>query len=270
MEIESENSLPFLDVKVTRDRNQVHTSVYRKPTHTDRYLNYGSNHHPRIKSGIIKCLAHRARSVCSKDTIRTELDHLQEVFESNAYPPSLVTLNLHTKRNKRSNIVENTEKQPATLATPYVKGLSEKIEKKCKHLNIRTVFSSKRTLRRELVRVKNRVEPTDMKGVVYKIDCSCGQSYIGETGRTLSTRVKEHKKAVEKDDINNGISVHANSTWHNIDWDSAQVIEVEKNLTKRKLKESMHINSTISTSNMNLDKGLQVNQSWITCFQSHP
>ena len=38
MEIESENSLPFLDVKVTRDRNQVHTSVYRKPTHTDRYL----------------------------------------------------------------------------------------------------------------------------------------------------------------------------------------------------------------------------------------
>ena len=109
-----------------------------------------------------------------------------------------------------------------------------------------------------------------MKGVVYKIDCSCGQSYIGETGRTLSTRVKEHKKAVEKDDINNGISVHANSTWHNIDWDSAQVIEVEKNLTKRKLKESMHINSTISTSNMNLDKGLQVNQSWITCFQSHP
>ena len=191
MEIESENSLPFLDVKVTRDRNQVHTSVYRKPTHTDRYLNYGSNHHPRIKSGIIKCLAHRARSVCSKDTIRTELDHLQEVFESNAYPPSLVTLNLHTKRNKRSNIVENTEKQPATLATPYVKGLSEKIEKKCKHPNIRTVFSSKRTLRRELVRVKNRVEPTDMKGVVYKIDCSCGQSYIGETGRTLSTRVKE-------------------------------------------------------------------------------
>ena len=98
-------------------------------------------------------------ALCSKDTIHTKLDHLQEVFESNAYPPSLVTLNLHTMRNKRSNIVENTEKQPATLATPYMKDLSEKIEKKCKHLNIRTVFSSKRTLRRELVRVKNRVEP---------------------------------------------------------------------------------------------------------------
>ena len=64
-----------------------------------------------------------------------------------------------------------------------------------------------------------------MKGVVYKIDCSCGQSYIGETCRTLSARVKEHRKAVEKDDINNGISVNANSTWHDIDWGSAQVIE---------------------------------------------
>ena len=29
----------------------------------------------------------------------------------------------------------------------------------------------------------------------------------------------------------------------------------------KNLKESMHINSTIPTSNMNLDKGLQVNQS---------
>ena len=38
-------------------------------------------------------------------------------------------------------------------------------------MNIRTAFSSKRTLRHELVSVKKRVEPLNIKGVVYKIDC---------------------------------------------------------------------------------------------------
>ena len=30
-----------------------------------------------------------------------------------------------------------------------------------------------------------------MKGVAYKVDCSCGSTYIGETGRTLDVRLKE-------------------------------------------------------------------------------
>ena len=75
----------------------------------------------------------RSRSVCSKDTIHTELDHLQEVFESNAFPPSLVTLTCIPR--ERKEIVENTEKQPAILATPYVKGLSGGKRKEVQHQN---------------------------------------------------------------------------------------------------------------------------------------
>ena len=56
-------------------------------------------------------------------------------------------------------------------------------------MNIRTAFSSKRTLRHELDGVKERVEPY-IKGVVYKIDCECGHTYIGETGRSLSIGLK--------------------------------------------------------------------------------
>ena len=55
MEIEADSSLPFLDVLVTWKENQKlgHT-VFRKHTHTDRYLHKNSNHHPRQKTGIIK------------------------------------------------------------------------------------------------------------------------------------------------------------------------------------------------------------------------
>jgi len=45
METEINGSIPFLDVLVKRGTTgQISTSVYRKTTHTDRYLNYRSEH----------------------------------------------------------------------------------------------------------------------------------------------------------------------------------------------------------------------------------
>ena len=46
METEKNRKLPFLDVMVTKDKQTLTTSVYRKITHTDRYLHYNSHHHP--------------------------------------------------------------------------------------------------------------------------------------------------------------------------------------------------------------------------------
>ena len=40
IEKEDNNSLPFLDVLVTKEGNRMTTSIYRKPTHTDQYLHY--------------------------------------------------------------------------------------------------------------------------------------------------------------------------------------------------------------------------------------
>ena len=47
LELEQNNQLPFLDVLVikTQDGRLEHT-VYRKPTHTNRYLNAECPHHP--------------------------------------------------------------------------------------------------------------------------------------------------------------------------------------------------------------------------------
>ena len=53
-----------------------------------------------------------------------------------------------------------------------------------------------------------------------------GSTYVGETGRTLELRLKEHQRAVKSRHSSNGIAVHTNSTQHSIQWhwDSAEVI----------------------------------------------
>ena len=40
IEHESNGQLPFLDTLISRDNERLNTDVYRKPTHTDRYLDF--------------------------------------------------------------------------------------------------------------------------------------------------------------------------------------------------------------------------------------
>ena len=54
--------------------------------------------------------------------------------------------------------------------------------------------------------------------------CDFQASYIGETGRNLSTRLTEHKRATRNGDINNHIAEHHLKTKHQIDWDSETCI----------------------------------------------
>jgi hypothetical protein len=53
----------------------------------------------------------------------------------------------------------------------------------------------------------------------------CPATYIGETGRTLDCRIKEHKRSTEKQDVANRIAVHHMETNHIIDWEGATCME---------------------------------------------
>ena len=113
-----------------------------------------------------------------------------------------------------------------------------------------------------LTNVKNRPTAERVKGVVYQVKCSCGSTYVGETGRTLELHLKEHQRAVKSRQTTNRIAVHANNTHHSILWDSAEVISRETHWHKRKVQEALCIPRTDNT--MNLDQGLQLNPIWST------
>ena len=83
-----DGSIPFLDtiVKPEVDGTLSHTA-YRKPTHTDQYLQSDSHHHLSAKFSIIHTLSHRAFTVCSKpELLQQEKDHPRKALTKCKYP----------------------------------------------------------------------------------------------------------------------------------------------------------------------------------------
>ena len=271
MELESSGTIPFLDVLVEKSTDCLSTDVYRKPTHTDLYLNFRSNHHPKTKYGVVKCLSTRALRICGDSTkINSESHKLYNIFLSLGYPhrkiSNLLNNRDNTKRIETAEDVAKEDKKPLVL--PYIPKLSEKILTSCKHLeDVRITFSSKNTLRSSLSRVKSSIPLTERSGVIYSIPCSCGRTYIGETGRSLQTRITEHKRAVRIGDPKNAISVHANSTGHSIEWNNGEILAYESNLPRRKIREAIIIRQTRNS--LNTDPGVAIHPTWKPFFQDH-
>ncbi|XP_033118412.1 uncharacterized protein LOC117118036 [Anneissia japonica] len=83
MEEEHNRSLPFLDVLVTRqDAGTLSHAVYRKPTHTDRYLNKRSFHHPSTKKGVCNAIIKRAHCISDHNSTQKEVQLVEAALFS--------------------------------------------------------------------------------------------------------------------------------------------------------------------------------------------
>ena len=178
------------------------------------------------------------------------------VLRANDYPTSLIR---KTSTNLLSIPSEEEKESPAaTVVLPYVRNISESIRRILTPLNIRTSFTPCKTLRNILVSAKDCTPPAKKKGIVYEIQCaSCKESYIGQTGRTLEHRLKEHQRSLSTTELvynTSAVAVHALKTGHCIDWNNAKVIDSSRDLYPRCYLESWHIKSRGSS--LNRDEGL--------------
>ena len=63
-EVETEGQLPFLDLLLKRTNSGgLKLSVYRKPTHTDQYLNFMSHHPIDHKMSVVRTLLERSQNL---------------------------------------------------------------------------------------------------------------------------------------------------------------------------------------------------------------
>ena len=103
---EDNSQIAFLDALVTRKNNAVIVDVYRKPTHTDRYLDFFSHHDKRHMISTAETLLHRA----TKQGKETELIHVTDALRSNNYPQNVISNILRKKSStQRTNSIPTRE-----------------------------------------------------------------------------------------------------------------------------------------------------------------
>lgn len=196
MEVEINKSLPFLDILITRnDDGLISHQVYRKKTHTEQYLHASSHHHPTHKLGVLNVLAIRALRIFDKEHLEEEIEQLTKVFLKEGYKKHQAIRAIekaYTGPNKNKNF-DNIK---GKVNLPYILGTTDKISSILKNNGILTTFKPLNTIRNCLKPVNDKIDPKCHKGV-YLIPCSCGKPYVGETGRSFSTRIQEHSANIK-------------------------------------------------------------------------
>ena len=178
---------------------------------------------------------------------------MTQALHNNGYPRSLMTKNWRPTTTTPCNPDQDTPTAYMTL--PYIRHLSKTIRRILSPLGIRTCFRPHCTLRQTLVRVKDSRPPQQRPGVVYRIPCgTCPKVYIGQTGRTLEHRLKEHKRALTSGNVSqSAVAEHAMDESHTIKWEEAEVVNHHPHYRQRCALEAWHIRT--ERHKMNRDEG---------------
>ena len=101
-----------MDILISRKRNDITTTVYRKSTCNDVYLNWNAFAPATWKRGTLKAFIERAYVICSTDQLlERELKYLEKVFhEKNNYPKYIVKqiLDKAFEQKSRENATNTT------------------------------------------------------------------------------------------------------------------------------------------------------------------
>ena len=270
-EEETNGQLPFMDALVCRQPNgTLNFKVFRKPTHTGKYLAFDSHHPSSNKKSVLCSLFSRANKISSNSTDQTAENriitkHLQE----NGYPTAFIKRNFPRPKGQEPTTTDDTEQRtkPITASIPFVDGTSQAIARILSELGIKTI-QRPRTWKWALQRrLKDATDETKKPGLVYKLECNdCDLTYIGETGRNLPTRIKEHKAGVRNKHPNiSAAAEHSILLNHQLDWDHPHILTHETHTRRRRIKEALAIHSHKT---MNRDTGLELSKLWLNLVKT--
>ena len=158
-----QGAIPFLDTFPRLSGNKIITSVYRKPTHMDRYLDFNSNHPKSAKCAVVRVLTDRAKNVCSSpELLAEEMDHLGNVLKYNNYPKWMI--DQHSRNSSERRLIDpeigNEINKLVFISAPYFPGLSESFKQLFKYTPVQVFFKGQNTIKSMLIHPKDKVDPS--------------------------------------------------------------------------------------------------------------
>lgn len=262
MEREQNNILPFLDVSIHRYDRNLKFSVYRKPTNINSFVHFYSAHPLKVKISVFSSMYLRALRICTDEFLESEFQLIDQIATNHQYPTYVIE---RARRNARRTFNVNEgrleEDEPKrVLVLPYCENFSHLVSKFKQYFNISLVFSNMFSLNKFLI--KN--SPVTDTGCVYKIPCtSCSKIYIGQTGKPLENRIKQHKYSIRSGQVSNALFLHTRDHNHVIDFPQAESIINVRDMWERNIVESATI-TCYRDRTLNLSEGLYSLDKFIT------
>ena len=157
--------------------------MHYKPTDSHSYLLYSSSHPSHVKNSIpYSQFLRLRRRLCSQDSdFSLKSEEMCEFFDKRGYPATVVEAGHH-----RAQQIDRPFKcaRARCKTCPFI-------------CNVEKLSGPKRS-----IKITDHFTCTSAN-VIYCITCTlCKKLYIGETGRRLGDRFREHLCDIEKDDKN--------------------------------------------------------------------
>ena len=200
----STNTLQFVDVDIKISENTVDTWVWRKLTNTGLFLNFAATCPIKWKSGLVLCMLHRARLICSSDSLFfREVEILKSLCSANNYPTQFfdkILLKFLVLSSHRTQENENSDEcETCFFRVSYIGPASKQCTKSLSELayrefglKLRVVYDTFKINR--YFQVKTKGQHALCSNVVFQLRCSCDTNlaYVGMTTRHLAARASEH------------------------------------------------------------------------------
>ncbi len=271
IEEEQNGTLNFLDVTLTRKEDgSLGRNVYRKPTHTDRYLDWTSHHHRSQKIAVIDSFTMRALKICDNSSLSQELHRIENCLLKNGYPRHVILKRIEYLQNRpprppslplnRSDLIANIFEERKWCAIPYIGQVTYQIAGIIRtYLEKDLGYYTGIKLSKMLCNFKDK-SPSIPSGI-YKIFCNCNKVYIGETNN-MDRRKKDHDGDLRHKRIDrSALAEHEdNHPSNKVITDSIVLLHFEKRNFQRKFKESIFIQKY--PYNMNRSTGYDIG-SWL-------
>lgn len=269
-------SLPFLDTLIIKNQDDetIRKKIYRKKTHTGRYLNLKSYHRMSHKISAIDALAFRAFVNCDEEFLQEELNIIKQDFISNGYPSTLIQKRFQRMKVRADNWKPgdklaqptDTDNPKPRLILPYCGPLTSRLTTYLREeLECEFAYTPGRKIGSFLCKLKGSIPKKEIGGI-YAIPVrerttnSFIAWYIGETSKPLQMRLNQNKKDVKNKKTTSALVNHLiNNKDHYIHFDSATLIENKPRYFHRKFKEHLYIVKNVT---INQNRGFNISAIW--------
>ena len=134
-EVESLNSLDFLDVLIEKTDKGIKTSTYHKPTRTCHLTKFSRFSPLRYKQNLVNSFLHRSYSICnSYSQINTEFRFIKNTLLRNEYPSGFIDKCIRQLINNkkfapRTPFIQKNSSKYFLFKLPYLGNISHHVEK---------------------------------------------------------------------------------------------------------------------------------------------